>query len=59
MRKVLAQGMTIEQSSDCLFKELEMGKFYILTHPACKSMVETRFKDILNGHAPTLPSIPE
>lgn len=59
MRQVLAHGMTIKQSSDCLFKELEMGKFYILTHPACKSMVETRFKDILNAHTPTIPSIPE
>ncbi|SRR5579883_182114 len=59
MRHVLTQGMTIEQSSACLFKELEMGKFYILTHPGCKSMVETRFKDILNDHVPTLPSIPE
>jgi len=59
MRQVLARGMTIEQSSNCLFKELEMGKFYILTHPACKSMVETRFKDILNDHVPSIPSIPE
>lgn len=59
MSQVLAQGMTIEQSSDCLFKELDIGKFYILTHPACKSMVETRFRDILNDNAPTIPSIPK
>lgn len=58
MRQALAQGMTIEQSSDCLFKELERGTFYILTHPACKSMVEARFKDILNDQTPTIPSIP-
>lgn len=57
MRQLLAQGMTIEQSADCLFKELERGKFYILTHPDCKSMVETRLKDIISDHVPTLPSM--
>lgn len=59
MRHMLAQGMTIEQSADCVFQGIEKGTFYIITHPACKSMVETRFNDIMSGHSPTIPQIPQ
>jgi NAD(P)-dependent dehydrogenase (short-subunit alcohol dehydrogenase family) len=55
MRQILAQGMTIEQSAGCLFEAMEQGKFYIITHPVCKSMIETRFRDILDDHMPTIP----
>ncbi len=59
MRQLLAQGMTIEQSADCVFEGLKQGKFYIISHPACTSMVETRLRNIINNDVPLIPSIPE
>ncbi len=58
-RQMLNTGMSPGEVADHVFKAIEDGKFYIITHPEMKFLAELRMNDILNEHNPTLPPKPE
>ena len=52
-RKVFEEGMPPRQVVDRLFKALTEEKFYILTQPELKPMVQLRTEDILQERDPS------
>lgn len=55
MRQELQAGMSYQQVADCVFNAMREEKFYILTHPDWKPLVQMRMEDILQERNPTNP----
>jgi len=54
VRTVLEKGkLTAADVADMVFAAIEAEKFYILTHPKIKAVIETRMQDILLERNPT------
>jgi NAD(P)-dependent dehydrogenase (short-subunit alcohol dehydrogenase family) len=51
-------GITPEQCAEQVFKAIQQDKFYILTHPEVKALIQRRMENILQGRNPALPQIP-
>jgi NAD(P)-dependent dehydrogenase (short-subunit alcohol dehydrogenase family) len=52
MRQVIAAGLPTEQVADWVFEAIRSEKFYILTHPAWKPLIQVRMENILNERDP-------
>jgi len=53
----LEAGMTPGEVAEHVFEAIQQRKFYVLTHPAWKSAVQTRMEDILQERNPTLTDL--
>ena len=49
---VITNGKPIDTIANTVFKALEDNRFYILTHPEYKPMIEDRVKRIVTDGAP-------
>jgi NAD(P)-dependent dehydrogenase (short-subunit alcohol dehydrogenase family) len=47
-------GMSPREVADKTFDAIKLNRFYIITHPETKPMIQTRLEDILKGNNPTL-----
>lgn len=52
-QRAMANGMTPQAVADLVFQAIRAEKFYILTHPELKFMIQQRMEDILQEHNPT------
>ena len=53
VRKLVQEGMSPKDATDCVFNAIIEEKFYILTHPDLKPAVQMRMEDILKDRNPT------
>lgn len=51
-RQAIKDGMPPEKVADCVFEALADGRFYILTHPEYRPLIEARMAAILRGENP-------
>ena len=51
-RDLVAQGIAPEQVADLVFEAVRSEKFYILTHPTWKPLVQKRVENIVNERGP-------
>ena len=58
-RKRSDEGMPPYEAADIVFKAIVEDKFYILTHPEAKPMVQLRMEDILEERNPRAMSLTE
>ena len=56
-RQALASSMAPQQVVDLVFAAIRAEKFYILTHPEFKGLIQQRMEDILQERNPTRPEI--
>lgn len=54
-RLALESGISPRQVADCVFDALSKDKFYIITHPEMKPLLQLRADDILQERNPTNP----
>ena len=54
-RLALESGMPPRQVADCVFDAIKKDKFYIITHPEMKPLLQLRVDDILQERNPTNP----
>jgi NADP-dependent 3-hydroxy acid dehydrogenase YdfG len=54
-RLALESGIPPQQVADCVFSAIREDKFYIITHPEMKPLVQMRADDILRERNPTNP----
>jgi NADP-dependent 3-hydroxy acid dehydrogenase YdfG len=54
-RLALESGISPQQVANCVFSALNEDKFYIITHPEMKPLVQMRADDILKERNPTNP----
>ena len=57
-RRMIEEGMPPERTADLVFEAIAENRFYILTHPELKPLVELRLANIVNGRNPILPPGP-
>jgi NAD(P)-dependent dehydrogenase (short-subunit alcohol dehydrogenase family) len=51
-RDLVAQGIAPEQVADLVFEAVHSEKFYILTHPTWKPLIQKRVENIVNERGP-------
>lgn len=51
--RAVQEGMPPQQVADCVFQAIRDEKFYILTHPETKQVIQLRMEDILHERNPT------
>jgi NADP-dependent 3-hydroxy acid dehydrogenase YdfG len=51
--QAIQEGMPSQQVADCVFQAIRDERFYILTHPEHKPMIQVRMEDILQERNPT------
>jgi short-subunit dehydrogenase len=51
--QAVQEGMPPQQVADCVFQAIRDEKFYILTHPETKPLIQLRMEDILHERNPT------
>ena len=51
-RQAIEAGMSPDQVADCVFQAIAEGRFYILTHPEFRPLIEARMAAIVNGQNP-------
>ena len=54
-RLALESGLPPRQVADCVFEAISKDKFYIITHPEMKPLLQLRADDILQERNPTNP----
>ncbi len=52
VRQLVAGGIPAEQVADQVFEAIRSEKFYILTHPDWKPLIQRRTDNIINGRGP-------
>ena len=52
MRQLIMKGLAPEQVADQVFEAIRAEKFYILTHPTWKPLIQRRMQSILNESDP-------
>jgi NAD(P)-dependent dehydrogenase (short-subunit alcohol dehydrogenase family) len=52
-RRAIEAGMPPDQVADCVFQAIVDGRFYILTHPEFRPMIEARMAGLVGGQNPT------
>lgn len=57
MAKAIAGGLEPAAVAEQLFKAIQQGEFYVLTHPPFNRFVQARSEDILQGRHPTAPGL--
>lgn len=55
MRNMLASGMPPAELAEKVFRSIEEGRFYILTHPELKDAIRARFEAIIDERDPASP----
>ena len=58
-RQMVESGMPPAEVAEKVFKAIIDERFYILTHPELKPLIQGRIDDILQDCNPMLPSMPE
>jgi hypothetical protein len=53
LRGILEAGLDPTEVAGLVVDAVKTGRFYILTHPEWKPMMEGRFEDILNERPPS------
>jgi short-subunit dehydrogenase len=54
-REMMKSGMTPSVLAEIVFKAIEEEKFYIITHPEMKPLVQLRMDGIMQERKPVLP----
>lgn len=57
-QQMIKDGMSPKEVASIVFDAIEENRFYILTHPDLKPLIDLRLQDIQNESNPTLPPPP-
>ena len=52
MNQAVQEGISPQEVAEHVFDAIRNERFYILTHPESKALVQKRMQDILNDHSP-------
>ncbi|HEU0292100.1 MAG TPA: SDR family NAD(P)-dependent oxidoreductase [Anaerolineales bacterium] len=53
INQAIQAGISPQQVAECVFEAIRDERFYILTHPESKLLIEKRMQDILQDHNPS------